>query len=548
MRFLALFSLVLWTSNVATAWGQYALSTGPELIPLVTPPPAYTSSPNTPAAQAASTGVTPAQFRYSTASVPTAKAQPSIPAANPGWQPNPQQAAAASSYSYAQQPYAPQPAYANPYAQRPAPHTNTYPYPRLADVSPAHSPTVPAVRPQGPAPMLGGPVPNSGLTPIPNGNAGPNGSWIMPPDAGYDNGCGGCGYSCCGCDPCCGCCPESPWFFSVVALMMARSDGDSHVLTVDRDHQEVPLLNSSMDMPWRAGGELRFGRSFLGGMWAVEGAYWTMAQFDGARDAASTDPYGTVSAYCSNFNQAAGTLGAQNVTIGGIDALQFFDSAPQPHRVSRTSNIQNVEINALWRPLSPCCAPCCAPWDFTFVVGPRFFRFDDALLFESYSTITVGGVTQASYAYFRDQMTNTLCGAQAGFDGGVMLLPRLRLFFAPKIGLYNNHIEADYDLAGRLGAGALQSALSNTPGYPNYPASGSKNTLATLTQADVGIDWNFAGNWTARIGYRLVAVTGVALADSQIPIYLTDTPTLLDMHRHDSLLIHGGFAGLGCRF
>jgi hypothetical protein len=556
MRFLTVLSVGLLVSNVATAWGQYSLSSGPELIPLATPDPVAVNSPaNSTAPQALPTGVTPTQFRYTPAT---------LPAANTAWQP---QAAPATPYSYAQQPAyansypypqhapayqnpAPQqaPAYQNPYPQRPA-YTNSYPYPRLADVAPGRGVAVPTVRPQGPAPTHGTPASNGGLPPIangsagPNGNPGPNGSWVMPPDASYDGGCG-CGYSCGSCDPCCGGCPESPWFFSVVALMMARSDGDSHVLTVDRDHQEVPLLNSSMDMPWRAGGELRFGRSFCCNRWAVEGVYWTMAEFQGDQTAASSDPYGNVAAYCSNFNDAAGSSGSQLVTIGGISALQYFDAAAQPHRVDRTSQIQNVEINAMWRPVPP----GCTPWDFTFAVGPRFFRFDDSLLFESHSTIDVGGTTQASYAYFRDQLTNTLCGGQAGFDSGLSLIPRLRLFFAPKIGLYNNHIEADYDLAGRVGSGQLQSAVSNTPGYPNYPLSGTKNTLATLTQADVGLDWNFAGNWTARIGYRLVAVTGVALADSQIPIYLNDTPALLDANRHDSLIIHGGFAGVGCRF
>lgn len=523
MRLLTIVSFLLLACDSATAWGQYSLYARPESIPFAASDPVYgagldsTGKPypqGTEIAQGMPAGPTARQFPYSTAAVGMAPAaQAGFVPRGPAWQPYPRQPSACPP-----------------------------PYPRLADArqtaaTPAAQPMPPmAPTPAGPGPVA--PVPNGPLAPIPEGNAGLNGSWISP-----SAGCCGddYGFGCGGCDPCCA---EGPWFVSAVALMMSRSNGSGHVLSVNADHVESTLLDTSDEMPWRAGGEIRLGRSFCCNRWAVEGVYSTLAEFEDPQAAATSDAFGPVPAWCSTFNDAAGSEGTDRVTIGGIPALQFFDSVPQAHRVERSSDFQNAEINVLCRAFPPGTMPC----DLSFVVGARFFRFDDRLLFESRPTIDVNGALLPGYAYFRDDLTNTLWGAQAGFDSGFSVFPRLRFFFAPKIGIYSNHIEAAYDVAGQVGAGPLQPAVSNTPGNPNFPVNSSRNTLATLSQADVGLDWNFARNWTARIGYRLIAVTGVALAEDQVPVYLSDTPGLVDVNRHSSLLIHGAFAGLGYRF
>ena len=57
----------------------------------------------------------------------------------------------------------------------------------------------------------------------------------------------------------------------------------------------------------------------------------------------------------------------------------------------------------------------------------------------------------------------------------------------------------------------------NVPGYPDFPAHGTTTGIAFLTQIDVGADWQFTRNWSARAGYRVVAITGMGLADDQFP-------------------------------
>ena len=41
-----------------------------------------------------------------------------------------------------------------------------------------------------------------------------------------------------------------------------------------------------------------------------------------------------------------------------------------------------------------------------------------------------------------------------------------------------------------------------------------------------------------------MAITGVGLADNQIPPYLNDIPAIQDIDRNGSLLVHGAFAGM----
>ena len=60
----------------------------------------------------------------------------------------------------------------------------------------------------------------------------------------------------------------------------------------------------------------------------------------------------------------------------------------------------------------------------------------------------------------------------------------------------------------------------------------------------MGLDWQITQCLSAKLGYRLMAATGVALADNQIPFYLNDIPAIQDIDRNGHLLMHGAFVGL----
>ena len=78
----------------------------------------------------------------------------------------------------------------------------------------------------------------------------------------------------------------------------------------------------------------------------------------------------------------------------------------------------------------------------------------------------------------------------------------------------------------------------------HFPAHGTTTGLAFLTQIDVGADWQFSCHWSARVGYRVVAITGMGLADDQFPEYMCDTQEMGNSPQHySSLVLHGAFLG-----
>ena len=68
--------------------------------------------------------------------------------------------------------------------------------------------------------------------------------------------------------------------------------------------------------------------------------------------------------------------------------------------------------------------------------------------------------------------------------------------------------------------------------------------MSFLSQIDLGAEWQFTRNLSARAGYRVVAITGTGLADDQFPQYMVDTPEIANIQHCSSLVLHGAFAGL----
>ena len=133
-------------------------------------------------------------------------------------------------------------------------------------------------------------------------------------------------------------------------------------------------------------------------------------------------------------------------------------------------------------------------------------------------------------------------GVQFGFDAAYCLGCGVRFFISPKVGIYDNFMDSNFQ--ARTG----DWINGHTDDYGSFPACGTKNGLAFLTQIDVGVDWQFSRCWSARAGYRVVAITGVALADSQFPQYINDIPDIQNVQHTDSLVLHGAFFGITYNF
>jgi len=492
-------SLVVCAAALAAvpAWAQYGLYGSPELLPF---------SQLQPAAYAAPSAVNAAQM-----AVPQPRPGPVL--APPG------------------------PAYGRPYVDavaaeaavpKPAPAAAPVLAPSLMEPDPAAA--VPKQSPSVVQQMLNDPAACGGTYP--------------------STGCQGCGDGCSpskwdlfcramrgqdgdGCT--CGNCCRSPWFGYVGAVIMSRDQPNrvwtSYQFSEDGRYDTMQLTNTNdVGVQWKWGVEVRFGRRFCCDRWAVEATYWTLDAFSGFHQC-----------FPVYYNELAppnrlglGTpLQFQQVFFDGETAENWFGNGAREHRLWRRNEFHNVEVNLIRNRLF---GDCNSAFAVDWLAGARFFRFEETLTFASLRNGYYWGQPNGE-AYLKDEVANNLWGFQLGFNADWWWAHNLRLFAAPKFGIYNNHIDQTFRIW--RGDGVVGSGV-----YGNFPASGTRDSLSFLTQIDLGLDWQFAQNWSARLGYRVVAATGMALADHQFPQYMVDIPEINSIHNNGNLILHGAFMGI----
>jgi hypothetical protein len=426
-----------------------------------------------------------------------------------------------------------------------APSAPQYGRPYVQTAAADRAAAMPAEPAEPRTPSLFEPAPGgrAGVPPPPQSSSGVNQMLSDPSSNGARGSCEGCyrgavaqyGRAAQGaeCGDACGeagCCP---WYATVGALVMGRDNANKLWTTFQTDHNPLQLTNTQdIHMPWQWGGEIRFGRRFCdhcGGQWALEASYWTLTP--------STGFVSTLPLNMAPFTVST-PLHTSDVQFYGISATNWFNGAAE-QRLWRRNEFHNVEISLLRNRM------LCgwdSPWTIDWSLGARFFRFEEELSFASLQNGCVWGQDRGIHeVYLNDQIANNLWGFQFGFNANYYLTHNLRLYATPKFGVYNNHIDHFFRL--NLGDGTV--ATTGSSGVPGtYPVWSNANALSFLTQIDLGVDWLFAEKWSARVGYRVMAATGIGLAENQIPPYLVDIPAIADIDTNGHLILHGAYVGL----
>ena len=78
----------------------------------------------------------------------------------------------------------------------------------------------------------------------------------------------------------------------------------------------------------------------------------------------------------------------------------------------------------------------------------RYFRYQESLNVDAFTSVACGGPLDGD-VYFNDTITNNLIGPQIGFDLAYCLGCNVRLFISPKVGIYANFIDSNFDAEGR---------------------------------------------------------------------------------------------------
>jgi hypothetical protein len=353
-----------------------------------------------------------------------------------------------------------------------------------------------------------------GPEPVDAGPAGGEGCYSGPVECFEEQACGDCLPDYCRC----------PWFASAMWITMGRDEANRVWTSYQWGNEANQLYNTQdVDLRFHNGVEVHVGRRFCCDQWALEGVYWFLDRQ--TREATFGGPLST-------------PLTVGHVEFNGVGANAWFDNAAA-HRLRRTNDFQNVEINLIRNRLY---GQWDSPWGVDWLVGVRYFRFEERLIFGALQNNSVWGEDGGAVeAYFDDKVVNHLVGFQFGFNADWRVVDGVRLFVTPKLGIYNNHIHQDFQ--AYLGDGTI--ATTGSSGVAGtYPVVSSTNHFSFLGQIDVGVDWRFLPRWSLQGGYRLIAVTGVGLADNQFPPYLVDIPEIAAIDTNGDLILHGAFAGL----
>jgi hypothetical protein len=356
---------------------------------------------------------------------------------------------------------------------------------------------------------------------------------------GYGSNCSACGQgrrsfgAICGFDnaPCL----QPKWYASAAGLFLTRDEANGVWTTNETGTVNHLMRTTDANVDWRGGYDVKIG-AYLGpcSNWSIEAGYWTIDRFSGSADM-SLLPGNTV-----------GTpLIVDGIEFAGVNGDRFFNDAAE-HRLWRADRVQSAEASLVYRFAG--CDPCCySPFDVSVLAGARYFVFDENLTFGSLADGgSWGGNDGRDEAYLKDYISNNLIGIQFGCDAGYHVLRTVRLYASPRLGFYDNHIRARFDAFRGDGTRATPTPASGVVG--SYPVSADKDVFSFLGQIDVGLDWEFSSHWTAFLGYRLVAATGIGLADHQIPADVVDVAALGDIKHNGNLLVHGALAGLRVAF
>ena len=354
------------------------------------------------------------------------------------------------------------------------------------------------------------PAPADPVSPSPS--AGPYNLWDNNP---WENIAAGPCQSCVsGCDLCGGGC----WYGSIAGMIMTRDRPDPVWLTYPGAAPTTNLMGTTdTSIGWTGGWQFVLGRR-MSDSHRLEFVYWGLDPVvynDSARDAAT--------------NNLSTPLDFGTLMAGGSLFGNLFDVARE-HRFRRENEIHNIELNVVHESLMACCG-----FELEWIFGTRYFRFDENWDFSSVDAGNDFGDDPTQEGHYNIDMENSMIGLQIGTMARWQLGSRWGLRAGQKVGIYANNVS--HRSQGYRGDGASAFNIAST-----------KNEVSFLAELDLGLDYEISCRWRAFATYRAVAVSNVALADDQVPQFISDAAGIADIDTNGHLILHGLLVGAEYRF
>jgi len=299
---------------------------------------------------------------------------------------------------------------------------------------------------------------------------------------------------------------------------MTRDQPNKYWTTYNQASNADQVLNTAnAKADWTGGGEFTIGRCFGCGN-KLDVTYWGLWQLKGS--ASVTDPNNNLGTPLDTTNGG--------LTLNGQTADSFYASSHET-LIQRSDQVNNVEVNWSYNPTA---ADCSCGVSSTWLVGLRYFRFGEDLLWTSVAGgDTFGEDGGADQAVLQFKCKNDLLGFQVGNRLDWKFCDRCGIFLGTKGGIYGNDA-------------STQANWYTGSGVSGFAYSGHKDTVSFIGQADLGLTYDINCRCSATLGYRVVAATGLALSDNQIPAFLAAQSDMQDVKTNGDLVLHGAFAGI----
>lgn len=186
------------------------------------------------------------------------------------------------------------------------------------------------------------------------------------------------------------------------------------------------------------------------------------------------------------------------------------------------------------------CGSCGPRLQCGWLAGFRYFNFNETYQFVGNNLDPMPMPSSNNNVTHTLDYKNNLYGFQMGGIGNLALNQCWSVFGIGKAGVFNNNIDGYQRVFGPPG-----DAFITNGDYAGTPVSyrSSRNGLAAMGELDLGFRYQHSCRLGVFAGYRVIGVAGVATPAGNVPYTFNDPRDQRRINSHDSLLLHGFFAG-----
>jgi len=330
-----------------------------------------------------------------------------------------------------------------------------------------------------------------------------------------------------------GCCPSK--YIYANGLVMTRIQGGGFATSTDAGGDPALSFNSSaFGNSWHGGFEIGAGCCFgCNCNTGYEVVYWGLYP-------------------ASSEQTAEGGLDSLidfgDIDYDGGDGNAIFNTAAA-HRLRFDYDLHNVEVNLLGNYGGPlgcgrvgyCGTGCGERWGFGWLAGFRYINYTEDWLFSADLDDTTFD-NEADQLNYEVDLQNNMFGFQLGLGLDYCITPKFQAYVIGKAGIFGNAIDMQQRIYGTGGDATL-----NTGPFAGevYDTDADDFNLSMCSQIDLGGRYAINQNWSLDLGWRVLALAGVAIAEDNVAQgNLQNVDGTSDIQTSSSVILHGGYAGL----